>query len=120
MDRKTPNFSQVARLEDLSWDDLRLFLCVAEVGSINRAAGKLGLGQATVSRRIADLEAQVGHSLFVRNVDGATTTPLGQQLVEPIRRMGEWANEATRAVAHGDTSLNGVVRVTGAPLVCAT
>lgn len=119
MDREKSG-TKATKLDALAWDDLRLFLGVAEVGSINQAAGKLGLGQATVSRRLADLEAQLGHTLFLRNVSGVTLTPLGQQLLEPIRRMAEWANEATRAVAHGDSSLNGVVRVTGAPLVCAT
>lgn len=107
-------------VETLGWDDLRLFLAVTEVGSINRAAHRLGLGQATVSRRLSELEATVGHSLFVRSVSGVTLTPLGEQMVEPIRRMAEWANEVSRAVAHGDSRLAGVVRVTAPPVVCAT
>lgn len=107
-------------LEDLPWDDLRLFLAVVEVGSINQAAPKLGLGQATVSRRLSELEGKVGHALFTRSVSGVTLTPLGEQVVEPIKRMAEWANEVSRAVAQGDSRLEGVVRVTAPPVVCAT
>jgi DNA-binding transcriptional LysR family regulator len=121
MDNKhTPQNGGKAALEALTWDDLRLFLAVAEVGSLNRAAPRLGLGQATVSRRLSELEATVGHALFVRSVTGVTLTPVGQQMVEPIKRMAEWANEVSRAVAQGDSRLEGVVRVTAAPLVCAT
>jgi DNA-binding transcriptional LysR family regulator len=113
---KTPNVA----LSNLPWGDLRLFLAVVEAGSINQAAHKLGLGQATVSRRLSELEAMVGHGLFVRSVSGVTLMPLGQQMVEPIKRMAEWASEVSRAVAQGDSRLEGVVRVTAAPVVCAT
>lgn len=116
----TPQKNTVAALERLDWDELRLFLAVVEVGSINQAAPKLGLGQATVSRRLSELEATVGHALFVRSVTGVTLTPLGRQMVEPIKRMAEWANEVSRAIARGDSRLEGVVRVTAPPVVCAT
>ena len=36
-----------------SWDDVRLFLAAAESKSLSEAARSLGVGQATVSRRIA-------------------------------------------------------------------
>lgn len=115
MDNERPQ-----QLASLPWDDLRLFLAVIESGSINRAAQSLGLGQATVSRRLAALEAQVGHALFVRSVAGVTLTGLGEQMAEPLKRMADLANEVTRAAVHGDARVSGVVRVTAAPLVSAT
>lgn len=115
MDNEQPTQSA-----SLPWDDLRLFLAVVESGSINRAARALGLGQATVSRRLSELEAQVGHALFVRSVAGVTLTGLGEQMAEPLRRMAELANEVTRAAVHGDARVSGVVRVTAPPLVSAT
>jgi len=121
MDSENPlDRAPTVPLAGLPWDDLRLFLAVVEVGSINQAAPKLGLGQATVSRRLSELEATVGHALFVRSVSGVTLTPIGQQMVEPIKRMAECANEVSRAVAHGDSRVEGMVRVTAAPVVCAT
>ncbi len=104
----------------LPWDDLRLFLAIVESGSINRAAQRLALGQATVSRRLSELEAAVGHALFVRSVSGVALTSLGQQLVAPLTRMAECASEVTRAARQGDSRLVGTVRVTAAPLVSAT
>jgi DNA-binding transcriptional LysR family regulator len=41
---------------DLPWDDVRLFLAIAETGSLSRAAKRLRVGQPTMSRRLADLE----------------------------------------------------------------
>lgn len=40
----------------LNWEDIRLFVAVAELGSFSAAARHLGLGQPTLSRRIAELE----------------------------------------------------------------
>lgn len=120
MDNKTDEGLAVSALEALPWEDLRLFLAVVEAGSINRAAQRLGLGQATVSRRLAELEAVVGHALVLRSVSGVALTSLGEQMVVPLRRMAEWANEVSRAAAQGDSRLAGTVRVTAAPLVSAT
>lgn len=47
-------------------DQLRIFLAVAEEGSFNRAAKKLGRALSVVSYGIAALEAQLGVALFDR------------------------------------------------------
>ena len=47
-------------------DQLRVFLTVADVGSFAGAARKLGRATSVVSYSIANLEAQLGVSLFDR------------------------------------------------------
>jgi DNA-binding transcriptional LysR family regulator len=47
-------------------DQLRIFLAVADQGSFNRAAQKLGRALSVVSYGVAALEAQLGVSLFRR------------------------------------------------------
>ena len=42
---------EVAKLAGVQWDDLRVFLAVAQPGSLRRAARALGFGQPTVIRR---------------------------------------------------------------------
>jgi DNA-binding transcriptional LysR family regulator len=49
-----------------SVDHLRIFLAVAEEGSFNRAAKRMGRAISVVSYAIANLEAQLGLSLFDR------------------------------------------------------
>lgn len=100
---------------DIPWDDLRLFLSVAETGSLSAAASRLRIAQPTVSRRLADLEATLGEPLFTRSVSGATLTAFGERLLAPARRMAEWATEVERAAEGAESTPSGTVRVTAAP-----
>jgi DNA-binding transcriptional LysR family regulator len=99
----------------IPWDDVHVFLAVAEAGSLSGAARRLRTTQPTVSRRIADLEATVGEPLFVRTADGAALTAFGERLLDPARRMAECASEVERAVDRGDAAPRGVVRLTAPP-----
>ncbi len=101
---------------DLPWDDVQLFLAIAETGSLSRAAKRLKVGQPTMSRRLADLEHRLGYPLFQRQVAGVALTTAGERLVEPAKKMAEWAAEVTRAAGHGEQGgPRGVVRVTAPP-----
>lgn len=95
-----------------SWDDLRLFLTVAEQGSFSAAARLLKLGQATLSRRIAELEASMGEPLFVRASQGVRLTPLGLRLLPSAQHMAEWAAEAGTQQGQG---MQGKVRIAAPP-----
>jgi DNA-binding transcriptional LysR family regulator len=100
---------------DISWDDARLFLAVADAGSLSGAAKQLRVAQPTVSRRLAELEASLGEPLFVRSVEGATPTSFAERLLVPARRMAEWATELANAAEKSDASPRGVVRITAPP-----
>lgn len=56
---------------------MRLFVRVADAGSFSRAAADLELGQPTVSRRIQDLEASLGTTLFQRTTRALSLTEAG-------------------------------------------
>lgn len=66
----------------LNWDDLRLFLPVARSGSLTEAAHLLKVSISTVARRLAQLEADLGLSLFLRSQSGYALTADGQKLLE--------------------------------------
>jgi molybdate transport repressor ModE-like protein len=66
------------------WDDFRLLLAVAQLGSISRAAQSLGVSQPTVSRRVERLEETIGVRLLDRSTAGAVLTPEGQRIVEEL------------------------------------
>ncbi|MFY1829453.1 LysR family transcriptional regulator [Myxococcus fulvus] len=102
---------------DISWEDARLFLAIAETGSFSAAAKRLRVGQPTVSRRLAALEYAVGAKLFRRGVEGAALTAAGERLVLPARKMAEWAGELQRAAESSDASPKGLVRVTASPFL---
>jgi len=99
----------------MDWNEMQLFLAVAESGSLTAAAKKLKVTQPTASRRLLDLEASVGEQLFVRGTSGAHLTSFGERMLEPARRMAEWAGETERVAARAQVAPSGVVRITAAP-----
>lgn len=103
---------------DISWEDARLFLAIAESGSLSGAARALRLGQPTVTRRLSLLEYTVGAKLFRRGVSGAALTAEGERLLLPAKKMAEWAGELHRAAEARDGTVRGLVRVTSSPGVC--
>ncbi|MFT3712971.1 MAG: LysR family transcriptional regulator [Archangium sp.] len=102
---------------DISWEDARLFLAVAETGSLSSAARRLKLGQPTVTRRLAALEYAIGTPLFRRSVEGAALTQVGERLLPSAKKMAEWAGELHRAAEASDGAPRGLVRVTASPFV---
>jgi len=100
---------------DISWDDARLFLAVAEGGSLSAAARTLKQGQPTISRRVAELEQALGYQLFRRGVRGASLTAAGERLLEPSKKMAEWASELSRVATRAEGQPQGLVRLTAPP-----
>jgi DNA-binding transcriptional LysR family regulator len=59
----------------------RTFLEIVRTRSFVRASEQLNVSQTTVSARIRALEERLGRSLFVRNKNGASLTPAGEQFL---------------------------------------
>lgn len=98
-----------------SWDDVRLFLAALEHESFTDAARALGVGQATMSRRIAALEEEVGHALFDRSRGGLTPTHAALQLRPWAEAMGASMRDAAAALAGLESAPEGRVRLTCPP-----
>lgn len=96
---------------DLSWDDVRIFLAAWEQGSLTAAAHLLGVGQATVSRRIASLEDAIGQRLFERSRSGLIPTDAARALHPHALRMEEQARLGVAALSGLVAEPEGVVRV---------
>ena len=58
--------------------DLQIFLTLAETGNLTRTAEKLYLAQPTLSKRLQNLESELGATLFLRSKHGVTLTPAGE------------------------------------------
>jgi DNA-binding transcriptional LysR family regulator len=93
---------------------VRLVLAIAEEGSISRAADKLSLAVAAASRRVSDLEEQLGTKLFKRVPHGVAITESGAKLLEYIRQIDNLIDRLegdAQALNHG---LDGRI-IIGAP-----
>lgn len=61
--------------------DLRYFVSIAETGSFTKAALKNNIAQSALSRRIRELESDLGVTLFYRNGRGVVPTDAGETLL---------------------------------------
>lgn len=66
---------------DMDIELARTFLEIVSSGNFVRAVERLHVGQTTVSARVHALEQRLGRPLFIRNKDGASLTPAGDQFL---------------------------------------
>ncbi|SDE18494.1 DNA-binding transcriptional regulator, LysR family [Paracoccus isoporae] len=101
----------------MDWDDLRVFLAVARDDSLSRAGKRLAMDPSTVSRRVARLEAALGHPLFLKSPQGYALTPEGARLF-PHAEAAELALSGAEESLGRPGELTGQLRI-GAPDGCA-
>ncbi len=74
-------WATISRLPDMTIDQLRAFLAVAEVMNVRRAAARLAISQPALSAQIAALERSLKVRLFARDRSGTTLTAEGAALL---------------------------------------
>jgi len=91
----------------------RSFVTVAETGSITHAASRLGLTQSALSRRVQQLEEQLGARLFTRSRQGIELTEEGRLALQAGQRLlTSWNNLREEIRLHQGLEL-GRVRIGG-------
>ena len=98
----------------VQWDDLKTFLAVARHESLSRAGRVLKVDPATVGRRVARLEADVGAPMFAKSPTGYALTDAGQRLMTHAVRVEQAIEGATEEMAGQSGGLTGQIRI-GAP-----
>lgn len=79
---------------------LDLFITVAQERNLTRAGRIKHVAVSAISKRITELEAQVGSPLLLRNARGVELTPAGQSLLF-------YARQVKQTMAQLDTELSG-------------
>ena len=97
-------------------DSMSTLLAAVEAGSLSAASRKLSMPLATVSRRVAELEAHLGTRLLVRTSRRLALTDTGRNYVAACRRILEEIGEAERAAAGEYSAPRGELQIT-APVV---
>jgi DNA-binding transcriptional LysR family regulator len=84
---------------------------VVNTGSISRAAVRLRVPKATLSRKLRQLEEQVGAVLLKRGPQRLEVTDIGRALHEHCERITSIATDASQVVAEMQTGVRGTIRV---------
>ena len=72
---------------------LKYVVCIADNGSINRAAEELHVAQPNLSRVVREMEADLGIQFFRRSSKGMALTPDGELFVSQARKILEQVDE---------------------------
>jgi len=87
------------------------FTLLAANGSLGKASRASGRSKATLSRRIAELEEQLGVRLIERSARGLKLTEAGQQLVDRTEGPMQEVAEAMNAARDGLSAPRGRLRI---------
>ena len=93
------------------WALVKSFLAVLDAGSLMGAARRLGAQQPTLSRHVAELEAQLGTPLFERTGRGVTPTAAALAIADAARHMQDGAQALARGLAKSRDLATGTVRI---------
>ncbi len=95
-----------------NFNELLLFLAVAEERSFTRAAARLGMAQSTLSHAVRQLEERLGLRLLTRTTRSVATTEAGERLrLSMGPRIREIESEIEALTAYRDRPA-GTVRIT--------
>lgn len=97
---------------NLELNDTLLFLRVVELGSFTAAARALGVPKATLSRRVQELERQLGARLLERTTRRLALTEAGQVYYDHTVRIARDLVEAESAVGQLTGAPRGWLRIT--------
>ncbi|WP_054049577.1 LysR family transcriptional regulator [Alloactinosynnema sp. L-07] len=89
---------------------LRVICAIADSGSLNRAAGILGLGQPALSHQLRRIERLVGGELFHRDQNGVRATGLGSIVLRRAKAIVLTFDEVERDFQRRETD-DGPLRV---------
>lgn len=92
-------------------DNLNVFLRIVEKGGLAAAGRELGLAPATVSERLAALEAHYGARLLTRTTRSISLTDEGRELVNGARRILAEAEEIEARIKLGVDKISGPIRL---------
>ena len=103
----------------MNWNDIPVFLAIADERSLAGAARRLKVNHSTVFRRLAALENEAGQPLFDRLPAGYRLNELGETLLDTARAARVAMDAFERQAAGADRQLLGDVRLTTAPNLAA-
>lgn len=94
-----------------SFSGITAFVAAAQHGSFTAAADKLGITKSAAGKRISQLEAALGVSLFQRGNRRITLTPAGEKYLARCLSALAILGEAEDEISEQQTTLSGRLRI---------
>jgi len=100
------------------WSEIALFVQVAELGSLTKAAERLELSNAAASRHLAALEERLAARLVQRNTRRLSLTDVGEAFYRRCKPLLAELHEAEAEVNAAVLKPTGTLRITGSLSFC--
>jgi len=94
-----------------------LLAALASSGGVRKASSTLGMPRSTISRRLAQLEEEIGAPLVVRTARRFELTDLGAALASRAEQLASVLQESEALVRREKTEPSGTLRIAGAPVL---
>jgi DNA-binding transcriptional LysR family regulator len=98
-------------------NSLLIFAQVVESNSFVKAAHHLQIPTSTVSRRIAELEKQLGVRLIERSTRSLRLTDVGSEVLEHAQRTADLSDAVTNIASNHAANVSGNLRVSAPPSI---
>jgi len=96
----------------MNWDDIKVFLAIANTGGLKKAARVLDIHHSSCARRINALESDLGIALFDRLPGGYSLTQGGQELLRSAEQIQLGFNSIDRDLLGKDLRIEGKLCLT--------
>ena len=94
-----------------NYNDIYLFMTVAETGSFTQAAGRLDMAQSNISRAVSGLEERLGVQLLVRTTRKIALTQAGENLFAHAQQAFSQLDKSLMNIVDLRQTPSGVVRI---------
>jgi DNA-binding transcriptional LysR family regulator len=101
----------------MEFSQLRTLIHVAELGSLSKAADRMGIAQPALSRQIRMLEEELAVRLFTRHGRGMVLTEKGREILGLATRVMAELEEIRATASDLDTPLSGQIGIGFPPTV---
>jgi DNA-binding transcriptional LysR family regulator len=101
-------------------NSLVIFAHFVDANSFSEAARRLKMPTSTVSRRIAELESQLGVSLIERSTRKLRITDAGSEVLEHARRTAELSEAVDNIASNHVSHVSGTLRLASPPSISNT
>ena len=91
--------------------DLQIFLELASTKNLTHTAEKLYLAQPTLSKRLQNMEVELGGPLFLRSKQGLSLTPAGEMAKETFQKIAGELDDLRDRIQQSQGVVGGTLRV---------
>ena len=100
-----------------NYNDIFLFMTVAEMGNFTQAAKRLDMAQSNISRAVSGLEERLGVRLIVRSTRKIALTQAGEMLYQHAKDGFASINHSLDFISNWKDNPSGVVRISAGPTI---